>query len=228
MIANERLWLREIVSEHDPMLGPCMNLYTSAFPPDERIPADSFAQALQRRAHGEETLPRRHRRLAVALLGDRFAGFCSFAGMIDQQASALEQYGALFYMAVDPNLRARGIGGFMFGCVQSMLATDAQWCGAKAMGLILEVERPDTAADAKVRDLRERRIKFYERLGCRLLKRIDYLQPAVDADHAPLRLHLMATGEVASRADRHVCRMWYRLIFGLGPDDPTVAAAMAD
>jgi len=224
MKADERLWLREIVSVHDPMLQPCRQLYESSFPADERVPTEALNRALERRAMGDEPWSGQQR-LAVSLLGSRFAGFCSFAGLLDLESSAPEHYGAVFYMAVVPELRGRGAGRFMFQCIQTMLAADACWRGAKASGLILEVERPDMAHDAGDRQTCEKRIKFYERLGCRLLQRIDYVQPTLDTGLRPLRLHLMSGGDIATRSDRHICRLWYRLVFGLGPDDPTVVAA---
>lgn len=224
MDASDRLWMREIVSAQDPTLEPCKALYLASFPPDERVPDQTFAKVLEPRALGRETFESQTR-LVVALVGEELAGFCSFSCMIDLNAAAPEHYGVIYYMAVVPRLQSTGIGRFMFRAVQSIIATDALCRRAKPMGLMLEVERPDLAADAADRNLRERRIKFYERNECRLLKRIDYLQPSLAAGRNPLRLHLMAAGDLSTRSDRHICKLWYRLVFKLQEDDPVVVAA---
>ena len=224
MQRSDRLWIREIVSANDPTLEPCKTLFYAAFPPDERVPGQSFAHMLERRASGKENYESQPR-LVVAQLGDEFAGFCSFGCLVDMKADPLEHFGAIYYMAVVPELRSRGIGQFLFKTVEAIVTTDARCRRANPRGVLLEVESPDQAADPADRTVREHRIKFYERLGCRLLKRIDYVQPPLEAGRNPLHLHLMAGGEVTSRSDRHICRLWYRLIFQLDESDPMVVAA---
>lgn len=224
MEPNGRLWLREIVSAQDPMLEQCRELYVASFPVDERVPEESFVHMLERRALGKENYESQPR-LVIALQGDKFAGFCSFSCMLDMKPTVPEHVGAIFYMAVPPKLWHQGLGQFMFRTVQSIMAADAQCRRAKPMGLLLEVERFEDGVGSPDRMARDRRIKFYERLGCRLLKRIDYVQPALEADRKPLHLNLMAGGELVNRSDRHICRLWYRLVFGLQDDDPVVLAA---
>lgn len=57
-------------------------------------------------------------------------------------------------------------------------------------GLLFEVERPELAADESDRRQREQCIAFYQRLGARPLKGIDYVQPALGEGKRPVRMHL--------------------------------------
>ncbi len=69
-------------------------------------------------------------------------------------------YALLHFFAVLPAFRGGGFGSRALECILERL---------NGRVLVLEVEAPDAAKNEKQRILRERRVKFYERAGLRLI-----------------------------------------------------------
>jgi len=83
----------------------------------------------------------------------------------------------LDYMAIYPRCQGAGYGSALF--------TEIARLGEGGLGVLLEVERPDSG-EHKLRRDQERRIAFYRRLGAEPLG-VDYRLPTVDGS---LPLHL--------------------------------------
>jgi GNAT superfamily N-acetyltransferase len=100
----------------------------------------------------------------------------------------LRQPAAVFlvYLAVAPGERSRGIGGELLERAWESGAERLRAEGLEPLGLIWEVDPPETTAgDA---DARLRRVAFFERHGGQLLDP-PYLQPPVDGiSTVPMRL----------------------------------------
>lgn len=86
-------------------------------------------------------------------------------------------YVLISFFAVFPEFRGLGIGSAFLKALSALYA--------RKQAIIVEVERPDLAKNAKDLNLRKRRIKFYEKAGFHLIKGIDYSVWDV-------RMHLMA------------------------------------
>lgn len=69
-------------------------------------------------------------------------------------------------LAVFPGCRGSGTGSSFVGAI-------AQRYGDKK-GIVVEVEKPETAEDEKTEEERIRRISFYEKLGFHLVRDIEY------------------------------------------------------
>src|SRR5690606_36980481 len=99
---------------------------------------------------------------------------------VDREAEAV----CLWYLAVRPGERGRGLGARIYGEVVHR-ARDA-----RLRALVFEVELPEEAQSPEERDFALRRIGFYRRQGARLLEGIHYTQSV--GDHQPeIPMHVM-------------------------------------
>ncbi|MDP4094577.1 MAG: GNAT family N-acetyltransferase [Bacillota bacterium] len=95
-------------------------------------------------------------------------------------------YVLLSLLAVFPEYRGSGFGTNFVKQLITMYKDK--------MSMIVEVEKPETAKESKERELRLKRIGFYERLGF-------YLIPGIDYSIWDISLHLMAVPLKASPED---------------------------
>lgn len=154
----------------DPLLPEWLDLYESAFPPDQRVPVEALLSMM---AAGEPTVAM----LAVLEEAGRLVGLVIF------ERAECPPALFLWYLAVIPERRNQGLGARIY---RRIIAEYADGC----TGVVFDVEIPELAADPAVQALRARRIEFYRRLGARLLTGIDYTVQA-NADYPPARLHVM-------------------------------------
>ncbi len=100
-----------------------------------------------------------------------------------------------------------------------MLGSDATARGQFLQGIIFEVEREDLAATAREREERIRRLRFFARVGARIVTGIDYLQPPLHPDAEPVPLYLMfdAVGSQSPALSRERVLAWvddaYRVVY---------------
>lgn len=148
--------IREMTEITDPALHSYLDLYETAFPPQERIPVSSIIETLLGKPDdgGSVFL------LAETRDDGLFAGFAHVV--------LLDRAVYLLYMAAAASLRGAGVGSSLLAEVKQM----ADW---REQPMILEVEDPDTLT-GDARNLAERRIGFYRRHGFRVLRGISYLQ----------------------------------------------------
>ncbi len=159
------------------MMSQMRSLYEASFPPEELRPFERIREELvspngERRTH-----------LLAALDGDRVLGLSLFA--LFPKASL----GYLWYLCVDPDTRGSGVGGMLYCESLEHLRRDASGQGVGLKGMIFEVERLTTESHPVYGDP-FRRIRFYERLGARMVEGYDYYQPAIPP-HGPVPLQLM-------------------------------------
>lgn len=171
--------LRRIESDSDPSFALAIDLYESAFVPDERM---DNGVVRQRMADGSRY------ELVEIVREDAFAGFA----MLDMyEIGECRLLGAILYFAILPDLRGRGLGEQVYTRLFERFLSRCSEEGKTFCGMIYEVERPELAADEVERLLRERRTGFYQRMGGRVLEGIDYVQPSLGEGKEPVRMHLM-------------------------------------
>ena len=181
------------------------SIYEESFPVRQRTPFDELLGAGDGYA------------AEVALLGDDVVGIAF--------ASSLESVGWCFleYMAIAPDRRGDGLGG----AVWEYVAQDAARAGAA--GVVLEVEDPEEdGIEADERQVRERRIRFWERCGAGRLPVPRYVVPNLD-DSGTEPLVLMASPAGAATTTpvlAGLVRALYTEGYGLAPDDPLVVTAL--
>jgi len=162
----------DIKDANDPLFVPWLELYETAFPPEERILASSFLALLQEKSRGEwpESF------LQAAVDDGQFRALLRYDLVKEREA------GYLWYLAVHPEARSGGIGAQCFAHVLKR-AIDA---GMRA--LIWEVEDPAECDEGARRDQANRRIAFYRRQGALILTGINYIQRI--ANQPPIKMHI--------------------------------------
>lgn len=151
-------------------------IYDEAFPASERESSQVILNSLEHNVG-----------LALrAKTGDRTIGIATAHLLRDPPAVFL------VYLATDRNMRGRGCGSELLEYTWHSGIQKLSQAGLSATGLVLEVDSPDVIDDAEEKHLRERRIAFFGRHGCKLLPD-RYIQPPVDGSTlVPMRLMFRA------------------------------------
>jgi GNAT superfamily N-acetyltransferase len=167
-----QVFLHSIRAVSDPLLLPWLDLYETAFPFNERILVSNILRSLPPfSTHDSIWL------LALLDAEKTFAGLAMFQRFREQNL------GFLYYLAIQPERRSQGLGGAFYGQAAAELFQEVSL-------LVFEVEKPELAEDAEKRQLAQRRIRFYQRQGARLLRGVEYLQ-SVGSHCLPTPMHLM-------------------------------------
>jgi GNAT superfamily N-acetyltransferase len=133
----------------------------------------------------------------------------------------------LAYLAVGSEWRGRGIGSALF---RSVVAHWSRLRPKPPHWLFLEVERPELAADDDERIRRERRIRFYERLGCQRLD-ADFQAPPLGPSLPVVPYWILMLPirdpDLRPAAVRAALADIYREVYGLEEDHPLVENCLA-
>jgi len=161
------------ICDNAELLRQFLELYTSAFPPEERRQYRDVGE-LQAFIQSRSPLFRiivKTEPDAGAILG--FLTWWDFP-----------QYAYVEHFAVRPDMRGAGLGTEMLAHLRS--TTDK--------GILLEVERPEKGEIAR------RRIAFYERNGFEQHPEIEYIQPPYSPGMSEVPLLLMTAGNITLNA----------------------------
>jgi GNAT superfamily N-acetyltransferase len=171
--------LREIGAD-DPAFPEVILLYGESFPPVERKSEEAIVALLNGGSY----------RLYVALDGGAVAGLAALCLFPELRAASLD------YLAVEPSRRGGGLGTTLF---RHALAEASRHVPA-LRGMLLEIQREDLAGGPEERTLREARLRFYRRLGARLITRSYFLPP--QSGTAPEEMYLMILPTAHQTLDR--------------------------
>jgi GNAT superfamily N-acetyltransferase len=195
------LEFRQILTPDHPDFPAVIALYEEAFPAQERI---SIAW-ICRKLSSDKT----------QLWGGYVAQELVAIAMVDflPESEAM----LLGYLATASHLRNQKLGSRLLEHVIGLAMAQSQL-------LILELEHPDLGDD---RELRRRRVSFYQRFGAKLLKDIVYLLPALDG-HTQTEMVLMVVDpqhrrQLPSSFVRQLVRELYTRIYRQDPGDPIFA-----
>jgi GNAT superfamily N-acetyltransferase len=173
--------IRAIHDLDTPLGREALAIYEQAFPEAERDPAADIAASL---ANANPAVEVAHFHALVEQ--GEVVGF--------SYLSTYNQYylGYLKFIAVRADLRGKRYGPLLLqDALQQLRADGKRATGWPYLGLVLEVERPETADNDQDRRLRERRIQFYRRNGAVMLEGVDYVAPPVASGQPSLPFHLM-------------------------------------
>ena len=137
-----------------------LNIYKSSFPPNETRPTENVIRMLK-----ED----RDYHLFVALDSKIVVGMSLLYVFRSLNIAFLD------YIAVAPNHQRMGVGKNLF---RFML----QWCSIQhysLIGLLMEIQKEDVA-DIHEKLKRMNRIRFYSRLGSKVLDGVKYMLPSQD------------------------------------------------
>jgi GNAT superfamily N-acetyltransferase len=173
--------VREVTDFHTTVGQQVIAIYEQSFPEAEREPVETIAANLNSSDLNTEVT---HLRALVEQ--EAVVGFTYFS-------SYPEYYlGFLKFIAVRADIRGKGYGPILLqDALEQLRADGVRATGWPYLGLVLEVERPELAANDQDRQLRERRIQFYRRNGARMIEGIDYIAPPVAAGQPSLPFYLM-------------------------------------
>ncbi len=150
------------------LIGQVWTIAEDSFPPEERETCWAFLEPIE---NGRSTL-------YIARQEEKVVGFTKLTRLGQSPIYFME------YLAVARQSRNRSIGSQII----TFLCKDLQ--GQPNAGMLLEVE-PPLAAEGPQRQLRERRIRFYHRLGAaRILDHDAYRMPST-IDEGSLWMYLM-------------------------------------
>jgi ribosomal protein S18 acetylase RimI-like enzyme len=151
------------------LLLPWLDLYETAFPPNEKILVSTILKSLRNRQN-------RGTHMDAILNGNGL-----FIGMAMYELPSIHPVAVLWYIAVMPDQRSQGWGSKIYHGILSQINPDIY------KALVFEVEIPsETGASTDA----ERRIRFYQKNGAKLLTGVHYLQ-SVGWHQPPTPMHIM-------------------------------------
>jgi len=175
----------ELTDPDSDLVEQALALYEAAFPVEERAPLVYLYEDMRWRAQGNRQ-PDHVRHFLAAVESGRLVGICMYSYYRDYRLAFLG------YLATLPELRGNGLGAWLLKRTVGLLSADAELLGGlPPLGMCWEVERPLNTIDPFERNLRERRIQFYQRNGAILLKDIQLTAPPLGEGLPPVAYHLM-------------------------------------
>ena len=168
-MSKETIQIREISDIMDDFLFPWLDLYETAFPSHEKMLVSSLLKILKNKSQGEDG---NMFFLAATDENGKFIGLSLFE--VSKECPAA----FLWYLAVTPEYRNKGIGAVLYNSVIERLQP------YKLKAAIFEVEIPSECKTEEKSQLALRRIQFYKRQGALLMGGIHYLQSV--GSHEPL------------------------------------------
>ncbi|MDD2587214.1 MAG: GNAT family N-acetyltransferase [Syntrophomonadaceae bacterium] len=159
--------ITKVTDLNSPEYHVAMKLYNDLFPEEERLSPQQIEEMI---TGGVYTLcVARHIEL------DKIIGFALVVFSEDPAFLFIDN------IAIDSSLQGKGYGSMLFTGLEKMQEE-------KSQGIFLEIELPAQALDEEDRIAREKRVGFYERLGCQAMQNIPYLFPIKDQEPLPLLL----------------------------------------
>lgn len=187
----------------EPLRAQLERIYNSSFPPEERENPDYIFDSSPDREVFVLRDPHDHSAL----------GFASVL-RVDDSIELLE------YLAVSPNQRNSGIGGYLLEFVFDSLSRD----GSRT--LFMELEKPESAGASHQA---ARRIRFYERHGCKPVEWVpDYWIPnfRIPGQRVPMHLYCKQFHPASPSPDPGAFQSLYRRAYPQArPEDTPIVVA---
>jgi ribosomal protein S18 acetylase RimI-like enzyme len=95
-------------------------------------------------------------------------------------------FGLLDYIAIAPSFRSQGIGKKIFNFTFEKLRS----LNPDGIGLLIEIQKENTM-DKLESTIRKKRIRFYNKLGVKLLERVNYFLPPIHSEDIEEEMYLM-------------------------------------
>ena len=214
------LAIREILDPRDRGVEPMLRLFASSFPPAEREPYHVLREQLRKVCSWSHGQPAPYRHFVMEADPDT----ATAAGMA-RGAFLPSGIGFVVHVAVAKPLQGLGLGERLIRHAIGAFQTDAEKAGVPYYGTIFEVERVEDARDVREKTVRERRLRFFDRLGATLLTS-HYTQPSMAPGLPPVLLNLLWLESTPGLARPTIIKQFYRDAFGLGPAHPYVRRAL--
>jgi GNAT superfamily N-acetyltransferase len=95
--------------------------------------------------------------------------------------------GLLDYMAISPSYRGQGLGKEIFNFTFEKLCSII----TNGIGLLIEIQKENNLLDHQEMTIRKNRIGFYNKLGAKLLDKVNYLLPPIYPSNKEEEMYLM-------------------------------------
>ena len=179
-----------------------LEIYMEAFPDNERQPLAKIKYRVEHANYG----------LIIAQRNKSVAGFSLLCPFTDLN------FGLLDYMAVQKDQRSLGIGSKLFAKTLEFLKQDIP-----SSFLLLEVEDPALSSSLE-RVARLRRVRFYQKLGAKVVTNFRYLMPPLSGNSPTNMLLTVYTGSnrvaLNSQSLAHIVTAIYLKVYEGDEDDP--------
>jgi ribosomal protein S18 acetylase RimI-like enzyme len=215
--ARDAVKMRELFGPEDPAFGPCMGLYESSFPPDEREPIHRLSSWFPRAFASKDKVSHHH---FVAERGSKPVGY------VYCQYLRKSRMGFIVYIVVDSSERRQGIGHQLLAHSIAILKKDSFLLSASYRGTVLEVEREQDAHGEEELRIRRARLEFFRKAGAELLTS-SYVQPALTEEKSPVNLNLLVIPAEFDQEPKAAIESFYEDVFGLPPIHPFVKNSTA-
>lgn len=200
--------LRRIRSSSDPLAEEALDLLEFLFPPEELEPREVIEAEFD--GSPFETW--------IFEDEDEFLG-----GVVRGRVSTDGSWVWVVHVGLRPDLRGDGWGGRL------LLAGIEALCGShpECRGTFLEVERLADSLDEHDRQIRARRLRFFEKLGAEVVSET-YIQAPVRPETGPVPLNLLwlSRGESEGLPNQADIEEFYKTAFGLPADHPFVLCTL--
>lgn len=199
-----------ITTETDPRFEAFYSIYAASIPVREQKP----------RAQIEALVASPRYKVWLAEAHTQDDAPAQVLGLAVVYTPPAEDFCLLEYLAVDSAHRARAIGGRLF-----VHSAEQALAGRPGVPLIVEVDAEGPVDPEQ--ELRRRRQRFYQRLGCRRVLDCSYVLP-LPGQGAPPRMDLWVyLAEPSPVLRREALGRWlrgiYQHVYQRPPDDPRVA-----
>jgi ribosomal protein S18 acetylase RimI-like enzyme len=148
-----------------------LKLYESSFPPNETRPVGKVVEMLKNDENYHLYISLDHNEVVGISLMYAFRSL---------------SIGLLDYLAVDPDYRGSGIGKKLFKFTLEKFKSNT----ANGVGILIEVQR-ENVVDVREKNLRERRIWFYTRIGAKIMDGVNYILPPIHDGSSSEEMYLM-------------------------------------
>jgi ribosomal protein S18 acetylase RimI-like enzyme len=204
MAIPDQLTYQMLVSADDPSFEDFFRIYAEAIHPREQKSKALISKMVSRSDY----------KILVQIKNGFAVGFSIVF------APAGESFCLLEYMAVDSGHRNSGFGGKLF---QRTMEESVSRQGVP-LPMLLEVDS-DREASAD-REMRERRLQFYKKLGCLRVENLSYILPLPGKDPVPEMFLLVCAPAIVSGIRKPQLEHWlgviYQTVYNCAPGDPRI------
>ena len=188
---------QEIKDPDSKSFAQFLEIYLDSFPKNQRLSIDIIIQRL------EENINH--------IFGGFWQNQVVFIAVLHPLIST--DFILLTYLGTQESFRGQGIGTEFIKYIVDVVSHDQKY-------LLLEVENPERGSE---REKKARRMKFYQKLGARELKNVDYLLPPLSGD-IPSEMKLIILPKyrdsyIEGNLVKQLIRQIYQEVYSRSEDD---------
>ncbi|MBN1839359.1 MAG: GNAT family N-acetyltransferase [Campylobacterales bacterium] len=183
-------------------------IYTEAFPLSEQKSKETLLAMLDASFYT----------IYLAYHDEKIVGFCIMYHPQNTDFFLLE------YIAITPHIQAKGLGSFLLKESIELLFEKE---GIRP--ILIEIDSPEHASFEQ--EIREKRERFYRKMGALKIKPFDYILP-LHSDETPPPMKLLLLHYPYATLEKATLKRWletlYNGAYNCPKDDPRIAQMLAD